>query len=81
LTLRTSFAPLHAPVVITDLLPADGGEPVFHVELREAVAVRIENHPHRLAVLTRPEGEIGNDPRLKERLAVFLDPLKVIVYG
>ena len=79
LTLRVSFSPTHAPKVIVDLLHSDGGHPILHVEMQDAWAVRVDAKPRRLAVLAKAEGARGADPLLEERVAVFLDPLKVVV--
>jgi hypothetical protein len=78
-TLSISVSPTHSPKVIIDLLSLDAPDPVLHVEIREAVAVRVDQKERRLVVLARPENARGGDPDLAERLRISLDPLKVTV--
>ena len=74
LILRVSFS-THAPMVIADLSNSTEGEPIVHAEVREAVAVRIESSPRRLAVLAALPGSQGSDPTLKDRMTISIDPL------
>lgn len=79
LTLNVSFSSTHAPMVIAHLSHSTEDEPIVCAEVREAVAVRIESSPLRLAVLTALQGSQGSDPALEERMAISLDPLKLVI--
>jgi len=79
--LRISFSSAHPPKVIVDLLHADTADPVLHVDIQDALAVRVDANAGGLVVLAKSEKAQASDPDSEERLRICLDPLKVIVSG
>jgi hypothetical protein len=78
-TLSVSFSATHAPMVIADLSHSAEPEPIVHAELRDATAIRVESSPARLVVLAASHGSRGSDPTLEERMAIYTDPLKIVL--
>ncbi len=77
--LSISFSSTHAPKVIIDLSHSDAADPVLHVDIQEALAIRIDHKARRLVVLGKPINAHGSAPDSEERLTISLDPLKVIL--
>ncbi len=77
-TLSLSFSATHAPMVIVDLSESNAG-PILHVDIQDAMAVRVDRILGRLTVLVKSTDAHGSDPDLAERLSITLNPLKVTV--
>lgn len=74
--LCVSFSRTHPPKVMIDLMQTEGGEPFLSVRIDDAYEVRTYSKPQCLVVLAEPKGP---DSCLGELVAIYLNPLKVVI--